>query len=179
MSSDADHHFQALYAELRAAARRQLARGRPGDTLNTTALVHEAYLKLVQAEGAFWRDRGHFFALAARAMRQIAIDHARRAAAGKRGGDLVLVPLEDLDAPDLSRPRDLLALDAALERLEAMDPRLAHLVELRFYAGLTVEEAAEALAVSPRTIKRNWRKARAFLFNAMQGRSPDAAGSAG
>lgn len=173
MSTDADHLFEVLYAELRAAARRQLARGRPGETLNTTALVHEAYLKLIHADPSRCNDRGHFFALAARAMRQIAIDHARRAAAEKRGGEVVVVPLDDLDVPDLSRPGDLLVLEQALERLETVDPELARLVELRFYAGLTVEETADVLGVSSRTIKRDWRKARAFLFDAIGGRRGD------
>lgn len=173
MSTDADYLFQALYAELRSAARRQLARGRPGDTLNTTALVHEAYLKLIRAGESRWRDRGHFFALAARAMRQIAIDHARRASTEKRGGAVVVMSLDALDVPDLSRADDLLLLEEALERLEAVDPDLARLVELRFYAGLTVEETAEALAVSSRTVKRDWRKAKAFLFDALSGRRGD------
>jgi RNA polymerase sigma factor (TIGR02999 family) len=177
MSTDADHLFQVLYAELRSAARRQLARGRPGETLNTTALVHEAYLKLIQSDATSWNDRGHFFALAARAMRQIAIDHARRAAAEKRGGEVVVVPLDHFDVPDLSRPGDLLVLEQALSRLEAVDFELARLVELRFYAGLSVEETAEALGVSPRTVKRDWRKARAFLFDAIGGRRGDDARS--
>jgi RNA polymerase sigma factor (TIGR02999 family) len=173
MSTDADHLFQVLYAELRTAARRQLARGNPGDTLNTTALVHEAYLKLIRVGEGGWRDRGHFFALAARAMRQIAIDHARRAAAEKRGGAVVVVSLDTLDVPDLAHADDLLLLEQALDRLEAVDSDLARLVELRFYAGLTVDETAEALGVSARTIKREWRKARAFLFDAIGGRRDD------
>jgi RNA polymerase sigma factor (TIGR02999 family) len=169
MDSDVDGQFQVLYTQLRAAARRQLARGRPGDTLNTTALVHEAYVKLVQSDASVWRDRAHFFALAARAMRQVAIDYARRAAADKRGGDAAPIPLDSVDVPDISRPRELLAIDRALERLERLDPALARVVELRLYAGLTVEETADALAVSPRTVKRDWRKARAFLFEAVHG----------
>jgi RNA polymerase sigma factor (TIGR02999 family) len=176
MSTDADQFFQVLYADLRSAARRQLARGRPGETLNTTALVHEAYVKLVQAGGSGWNDTGHFFALAARAMRQIAIDYARRSAAEKRGGAVVVVSLDGFDVPDLSHAGDLLALDRALERLEALDPELSKIVELRFFAGLTVDEVAEALGVSPRTIKREWRKARAFLFDAIGGRRDDDGG---
>ena len=160
--------FNLVYAELHKAARRQLAGIRPGATLNTTVLVHEAYLKLVDGARADWTDRGHFFAVAAKAMRQIVIDYARWAARKKRGGDFQLVGLEGIDIADEERAGELVALDEALTRLEAVSARLARLVELRFFAGLSVEETADALALPPHQIKRDWRKARAFLFQAMQ-----------
>ncbi|HXW05118.1 MAG TPA: ECF-type sigma factor [Vicinamibacterales bacterium] len=162
-----DHVFDLVYDELRAAARRQLARARPNQTLNTTVLVHEVYLKLADRARAQPTDRGHFFAVAARAMRQIIIDYARTAARQKRGGELQRIPLE---AEELSTDRagELVALDDALSRLESFSDRLARIVELRFFAGLSVEETAEALAVPAHQVKRDWRKARAFLFDAMQ-----------
>jgi RNA polymerase sigma factor (TIGR02999 family) len=160
--------FNMVYAELHTAARRQLARARPGQTLNTTALVHEAYLKLVDSSQAGWADRGHFFAVAAKAMRQIIIDYARWASRKKRGGGIRRIGLDGIDVADEERAGELVALDAALTQLESVSVRLARLVELRFFAGLSVEEAAETLAVPPHQIKREWRKARAFLFQAMQ-----------
>jgi RNA polymerase sigma factor (TIGR02999 family) len=162
-----DRVFNLVYAELHAAARRQLARARPGQTLNTTMLVHEAYLKLVDAH-ANWTDRGHFFALAAKAMRQIVIDYARWASRKKRGGGVKTISLDGIDVADEQRAGELVALDAALTRLESFSDRLARIVELRFFAGLSIEETAQALAVPPHQIKREWRKARAFLFNAVQ-----------
>jgi len=156
--------FKLVYRELHTAARRQLARARPGQTLDTTVLVHEAYLKLVDSAQANWTDRGHFFAVAAKAMRQIIIDHARWAARKKRGGGFQKVSLDGIDVADEERAAELVALDAALTRLESFSERLARIVELRFFAGLSVEETAEALASPPHQIKREWRKARAFLF---------------
>jgi RNA polymerase sigma factor (TIGR02999 family) len=153
-----------VYQELHALAHRQLNRGPRDGTLSTTTLVHEAYLKLGDHERLELHDRGHFFALAARAMRQIVLDGARRHAADKRGGGLRRIELEDGKIACEERATEILALDGALEKLEALDPRLAAVVELRFYGGLSVEEAAEALGSSPRTIKRDWQKARAFLF---------------
>jgi RNA polymerase sigma factor (TIGR02999 family) len=140
--------------------------------MNTTALVHEAYLRLVDQTRATYRDRHHFFAVAARAMRQIVVDYARRRRAQKRGGGQVPFELrEDLDSP-LLQPEEqaeaLLALDLALNRLAALDPRLVRVVELRFFGGLSVEETAEVLAVSTPTIKRDTRAARAFLYQEMQ-----------
>ena len=170
---DGDRHaidvvFSLVYAELRTAARRQLARARPGDTINTTVLVHEAYLKLVDSARAHWTDRGHFFAVAAKAMRQIIIDHARSASRQKRGGGVHKVSLDGIDVADEERAGELVALDAALTRLESFSERLARIVELRFFAGLSIEETAEALAAQPHQIKREWRKARAFLFQDIQ-----------
>jgi RNA polymerase sigma factor (TIGR02999 family) len=159
--------FNLVYAELHASARRQLARARPGQTLNTTALVHEAYVKLVESAQANWNDRGHFFAVAAKAMRQIIIDYARWAARKKRGGDVQRISLDGIDVADEQRADELIALDAALNRLEAFSAPLARIVELRFFAGLSIDETAEALAMPPHQIKREWRKARAFLFQAL------------
>lgn len=163
-----DAVFSLVYAELHTAARRQLAHARPGQTLNTTMLVHEAYLKLVDSARAQWSDRGHFFAVAAKAMRQIIIDHARWASRQKRGGEAHKISLDGIDVADEQRAGELVALDAALTRLESFSERLARIVELRFFAGLSIEETAEALGSQPHTIKREWRKARAFLFQDLQ-----------
>ncbi len=160
--------FNMVYGELHTAARRQLARARPGQTLNTTALVHEAYLKLVGAAHADWTDRGHFLAVAAKAMRQIIIDYARWASRKKRGGGIHRMTLDGIDVADEQRASELVELDAALTRLESFSDRLARVVELRFFAGLSVEETGAALGAPPHQIKREWRKARAFLLQAMQ-----------
>ena len=132
--------FNLVYGELHTAARRQLARARPGQTLETTALVHEAYLKLVDSAQAHWADRGHFFAVAAKAMRQIIIDYARWTARKKRGGEVQKVSLDGIDVASEERASELVALDAALTRLESFSERLARIVELRFFAGLSIEE---------------------------------------
>lgn len=160
-----DRLFGILYDELRLLARRQLRRSGREQTLDTTSVLHEAYLKLVDPDRAAVEDRMHFMALASRAMRHILVDHARRRAAGKRGaGDRVSLD-GDPPAPPSAGGEDLVALDTALSRLETIDPRLCRVVELRFFGGLSVEEAAEALQTSPRTVKRDWRRARAFLFH--------------
>lgn len=158
--------FTIVYDELRALAHRQLGRPRRHGTLDTTALVHEAYLKLAGGAEMSLHDRGHFFALAATAMRQILIDYARRRTAAKRGGREEPAAIPDLDrlptvAPD--RALELLALDEALARLEAIEPRLGSVVELRVFGGLSIEETARVLEVSEGTVKRDWLKARAFL----------------
>ena len=160
--------FDLVYAELHSAARRQLARARPGQTLETTVLVHEAYLKLVDSATAHWTDRGHFFAVAAKAMRQIIIDYARWTTRQKRGGAVQKVSLDGIDVASEERAHELVALDGALTRLESFSARLARIVELRFFAGLSVEETADALHLPAHQIKREWRKARAFLFQAIQ-----------
>ncbi|HUP24694.1 MAG TPA: sigma-70 family RNA polymerase sigma factor [Thermoanaerobaculia bacterium] len=152
-----------VYDELHAMARRQLRRSRPGQTLNTTALVHEAYLKLVQPARADWNDRSHFLAIAATAMRYIVVDHARRRSAQKRGGDAHHTSLDASELGIEGRVVETLALDQAIERLAAVSDRLARLVELLFFGGLTEEEAAGVLGLSERTVRRDWRKARAFL----------------
>ena len=152
-----------VYSELRRLAGAQLARERAGHTLQPTALVHEAYLKLVGEERAVCESRGHFLALAALAMRRVLCRHAERRAALKRGGDRARVELTDaalaLELPSV----DVLGVDRALTRLEGVDPRAAKVVELRFFGGLSVEDAAAALEISPRTVEREWRVARAWL----------------
>jgi RNA polymerase sigma factor (TIGR02999 family) len=163
-----DRLFRLVYQELHARAHRQLSRSRPGDTLSTTALVHETYLKLVGSAHQTYLDRTHFLAVAARAMRQILVDYARRRVAEKRGGGAKSTTLEPEQMARPERAQDLLDLDDAMARLAELDDRLARTVELRFFGGLSVEETAEAMNVSPRTVKRDWRKARAFLYQSIQ-----------
>lgn len=160
--------FSVIYNELHEAAHRQLARGRPGDTLGTTALVNECYLKLVDSAQRSFEDRRHFLAVAAKAMRQIVVDYARRNAALKRGGGLAAASLDPAQLADPGRSEEIVALDEAVTRLAAIDDRLARLVECRFFGGLSVEETAEVLEISPRTVKRDWRKARALLFDSLR-----------
>jgi RNA polymerase sigma factor (TIGR02999 family) len=164
-----DRLFPIVYRELHDRAHRQLAGRRPGDTLSTTALVHEAYLKLTGSAHQSYQDRNHFFAVASRAMRQILVDYARRHAAAKRGSGGRPISLDADAIPDPGRSEELLELDEALTRLERLDPRLGQVIELRFYGGLSVEEVGEVMGVSPRTVKRDWRKARAFLYQALHG----------
>jgi RNA polymerase sigma factor (TIGR02999 family) len=160
-----------VYDELRSLARAQVRRGGPEQSLGATGLVHEVYLKLVDHSRLEVRDRGHFFALAARAMRQVLVDRARRRSADKRGGEAIVEAANDDDIPAPPEPtEDLLALDEALARLEGLDPRLVRLVEMRFFAGLSVEDTAEALDISPRTVKRDWQKARAVLHRDLRSR---------
>lgn len=156
--------FAAVYGELHGLAHRQRARSRPGDTLSTTVLVHEAFLKISQGAAVAVQDRQHFFALAARAMRQILVDAARSRVADKRGGGALPVELLEGDASVDAVAVDVVALDRALDRLEAVDAQLARLVEGRFFAGLTDAELALALGRNERTIRRDWQRARAFLL---------------
>ena len=158
-----------VYHELRKLADLKLAQERPGQTLQATALVHEAYLRLVAGHHeAAYRDRQHFFAVAATAMRQILVDGARAKQSGKRGGDWQREPLQDVAAP---MPDDeLLALDEALHELQTSDPLKARLVELRYFAGLTGDEAAEILGISPSSADRHWTFARAWLKTKIRGR---------
>jgi RNA polymerase sigma factor (TIGR02999 family) len=158
-----------VYHELRRIAHRQLAGERPDHTLDTGALVHEAYLKLVDLERIEWRGRAHFFAAAAGAMRRILIDHAHARRARKRGGGARPVTLERIEIPSHDTLEELLELDRALERLAALDGRQARVVECRFFAGMTIEETAEALGVSPMTVKRDWTAARAWLNRELAG----------
>ena len=162
-----DRLFPLVYREFHERAHKQLARRRPGETLSTTALVNEAYLKLVDSAHQSYQDRIHFFAVASRAMRQILVDYARRTMAEKRGSGRV-VTLEPDAVANPDRAEELIALDEGLEQLEKLDPRLVRTVELRFFGGLSVEETADALGVSPRTVKRDWQRARAFLFEAVR-----------
>lgn len=158
--------FELVYGELRIMARRRLAGAGDGRTLSPSVLVHESYLKLVGATPEL-RDRSHFYALAARAMRQIVVDHARRRQAAKRGG-AAKVLVDQTEIPISEQQEEILALDEALCELREIDERLARVVELRFFGGLTVEEIAGVLEVSTPTVKRDWRKARAFLLQALR-----------
>jgi RNA polymerase sigma factor (TIGR02999 family) len=152
-----------VYAELRRLARRYLRQERPEHTLQSTALVHEAFIRLVGQDLPELRNRAHFFAVAATLMRQILVDHARSHGARKRGGQTSLLPLELAFVGADVRSRDLLALDDALNGLAALDPRQGRIVELRYFTGLSIEETAEVLGVSPATVKRDWLTARAWL----------------
>ncbi len=167
-----DRLFTLVYADLKSRARQQLARGRPGETLDTTAVVHEAYLKLVDSRHTAYNDRVHFFAVASRAMRQILVDAARKKRAAKRGAGVPAVSLAGVADETAGRTVELIALDDALVELAALDQRLARVVELRFFGGLSTEEIAEAMGSSPRTVKRDWQKARALLLDAI-GHPPD------
>jgi len=158
-----DRLFEAVYSELRTIAHRQLGRSLGAQTLDTTGLVHEAYVRFSKQEHWSVADRLHFYRLAARAMRSIVIDRARRRGRLKRGGDRVVLELDELEVAVPERADELLAVEDALSRLERVEPELAQLVEWRFYAGLSVDEIADLLAVSDRTVKRRWRVARAFL----------------
>lgn len=164
-----DRLLPLVYDELRAAAHRQLRHRRPGQTLDTPALVNEAYLKLVDQTLAGYNDRAHFLAVAAVTMRHILVDYARRRGAQKRGGDNIRVTLDERRLGIDSRAADILAIDQALDALSALSERLGKLVELRFFGGLTVQETAAVLEVSERTVKRDWRKARAFLHRTLGG----------
>ncbi|MCB1053888.1 MAG: sigma-70 family RNA polymerase sigma factor [Acidobacteria bacterium] len=173
--------LSSLYPELRRIAHRHLRRQPPRLTLGTTALVHEAYLKLFKNAEVSWQDRSHLLAVAARAMRQILMSYWRQRFAEKRGaGEVFEVRVEDVDVAEEARGIELLALDQALERLEELDERLARVVELRFFAGLTFPEVGEVLGVTERSAKRYWRTARAFLHQAMDpGGQPDAVAGGG
>jgi RNA polymerase sigma factor (TIGR02999 family) len=160
--------FEHVYADLHRLARRHLRDSGASDT-RATSLVHEVYLRLARGSGLALNDRAHFFAVATRAMRQIVIDHVRQRLTDKRGGGIAPVSLDSaLVAIAEGRDEDVLMLDAALERLASVDQRLAQLVELRFFGGLQFEELADATGMSERTLKRDWTKARAFLYREMK-----------
>lgn len=156
-----------VYDELRRIARRCLSNQSSSHTLQPTALVHEAYLRLARHDSMDWQDRAHFFALAAQMMRQILVDHARKQAAGKRGGNAVTVVVDEGSAVSKERSLDLIALDDAMKRLASLDPRQCQIVELRFFGGLSIEETAQTVKISPATTKREWATARLWLYNAM------------
>jgi RNA polymerase sigma factor (TIGR02999 family) len=158
-----DRLFPIVYRELRRIAHRQLRGERAGHTLSTTALVHEAYFKLVQLDRIQWQNRAQFFAIAARAMRRILVDYALARRRKKRGGGQPALSLDDVIVMVNTQADELLAVDQALQRLEAIDARHARVVECRVFAGLSVEETAEALDISPATVKRDWALARAWL----------------
>jgi RNA polymerase sigma factor (TIGR02999 family) len=152
-----------VYDDLRRIARRQLGRGRPGRTLDTTALVHEAYIDLARSSRLEINDRRHFFAVAARAMRQVIIDYARERAAAKRGGGRTPVPLDLVQIPVDAQAEVVLAIDGALRRLSELNERLTRVFECRYFAGLSEQETAEALDLSLRTVQRDWMKGKAWL----------------
>lgn len=159
----ADELLQLVYGDLRAVAARQLQREQAGHTLQPTALVHEAWLRLIGATPVHYEGRGHFFRIAARAMRQVLVDAARQRRAAKRGGALRAITLDPEVAGELPAELQFLELHDALARLEALDPALGHLVELRFFTGLTLDESADALGVSRRKAAKDWAAARLWL----------------
>ena len=161
-----DRLIDAVYPELRAIAGRQLARERRSHTLQPTALVNEAFLKLSGTERVDWQNRAHFVGIVARLMREILVDHARRRQAAKRDGG-IQVTLESAEIPAPSTELDVVRLDAALAQLETIDAEKSRIVELRYFGGLTIEETADALELSPATIKRHWQTARVWLHEAL------------
>ena len=166
--------WSQVYDELRRMARRQLRHERSAHTFSTTALVHESYLRLFDGASVDWQNRAHFFGVAARAMRHVLVDHARQRRALKRGGGQRAVTLEEQALAVEEQLDDLIALDTALERLEACDARLARVVECRYFGGLTNEETARTLGVASKTVERDWKKARAWLKCRLEERRPRA-----
>lgn len=165
-----DELLAHVYDELRRQAARALRRERREHTLQTTALVHEAYLRLADQRGARWQNRAQFYAIAAQMMRRILVDYAKAQHREKRGGDQERAPFEEaLAIANDERSVDLLALDEALKRLAAMDEQQSRIVELRYFAGLSIEETAETLGISPATVKREWQMAKAWLHHELQG----------
>lgn len=158
-----------VYPELRRIARRYMSKERSQHTLQTSALINEAYLRLVNQQAVGWHDRAHFFAVASRVMRRILIDHARRQAFDKRGGGVKHIALDDTDISIEDRAAEFVALDEALKSLSRIDPRKSRIVELRFFGGLTVDETAEVMELSAITIKREWRSAKAWLYREIAG----------
>ena len=163
-----DELLPVVYEKLRLLAHDQLTREAPGHTLDTTSLVHEAYLKLARADELTWKDRAHFFAVCAQAMRRVLVDHARGRSARKRGGGIPHVPIQDIVAVARSRPDELLWIDEALARLERLSPRQSRVVECRVFAGMGVRDTATAMGVSPATVKRDWQVARAWLSRELE-----------
>jgi RNA polymerase sigma factor (TIGR02999 family) len=162
--SAADRLLPLVYKQLRAAAQLQMAGERPGHTLEATALVHEAFLKLVGDRDLPWQNRRHFYVAAAEAMRQVLLDHARARGRQKRGGGRGRVPLSMADVAESWNLEETVSLDEALRRLESEDGRIAEVVRLRFYAGLSIEQTADALDISPATVKRRWECGRTWLY---------------
>ena len=158
-----DQLIPLVYPELRKLARRYMGRETPEHTLQTSALINEAYLRLVDQQAVEWQDRAHFFAMSARVMRHILIDHARSHRYTKRGGGAQHLPLDDAEAVGYERAAELVALDDALTRLAKLDERKSRIVELRFFGGLSVEETADVIKVAPITVMREWRIAKAWL----------------
>jgi len=161
--------FDIVYDELHGIARNLMRAERPGSTLRPTALVHEAYIRLVEQDGVSWESRAHFFGIAGRAMRQILVDHARERAALKRGGDLTRVTLDEVLVPGSATEYDVRDLDNALEKLSGLDPRASRVVEMRIFGGLSMQEVAHVLGVSKRTADDDWTMARMFLTRELSG----------
>ncbi len=162
-----DKLFPLVHSELRRIAQRQMSQERPGHTLQATALVNEAYLKLAGQQGFDWQNRAHFFAVCAQVMRHILIDHARAHARDKRGGGAVKVSLNEALVVAADQAGHFIALDEALRVLERLDPQKGQIVELRYFGGLSIEEAAEVMNISPRTVRREWQRAKAWLYRMM------------
>jgi RNA polymerase sigma factor (TIGR02999 family) len=168
-----DRLYPMLYKELRTIAHRQRRGERPDHTLNTTGLVHEAYVKLIGLDRMSWQNRGHFLAVAAQAMRRVLVDYAVAARAQKRGGRLQRVSLDDAMLRAERPLEQLIAVDDLLHRLEILNPRLTRVVECRFFSGMSIEETASALQSSPATVKRDWALARAWLYRELNDRNLD------
>lgn len=158
-----------IYRSLQKIARNHLNRERSSHTLQTTALVHEAYLKMVDQNSVDWKNRSHFFAIASQAMRRILLDYARKRISEKRGGEGEKISLDEIDVASINPDKNLLALDEALNELEKIDFQQSRIIELRYFGGLTVEETAEVLQISPRTVAREWAMARAWLLKYLKG----------
>ena len=163
-----DKLMPLVYEELRRLARHYMRRERPGHTLQTSALINEAYMRLVDQQNISWKNRAHFFGISARLMRQILVDHARAHNNAKRGGDQQKVPLDDIASLSKNRAYEIVALDDALQSLSTIDPQQTKIVELRFFGGLTIEETAEVLGISHATVEREWSMARAWLRKEMK-----------
>jgi len=161
-----------VYGELRRLAHHYLSQERAGHTLQSTALVHEAYLRLAGQDAPQWQNRAHFFGIAARIMRQILVEYARGRGTAKRGGKALTLTLDEAVANPQQLDIDVVALDRALSELSELDSQQGRIVELRFFAGLTIEDTSEVLGISPATVKRDWITARAWLYRAMTGEPP-------
>jgi len=168
-----DNLAPLVHKELHRVAAHHMAGERPGHILQTTALVNEAYLRLIDWKNVQWQNRAHFFGLAAQIMRRILVDHARTRNSAKRGGDALQVTLSEAAGVAMQRTTDMVALDDALKTLEALDPRQSKVVELRFFGGLSLEETAEALRVSVATVRRDWSLAQAWLYREMNGKGAE------
>lgn len=165
-----DKLMPLVYDELRRLAHHYMSREHAGHTLQTTALVNEAYLRLIRRQDMHWQNRAHFFAISAQLMRHILVDHARAHTRGKRGGGAPVLTLDEAAVASRERAAEVMALDDALNRLGALDLQQSRIVELRFFGGLTIEETAEVLGLSPATIKREWRTAKAWLYHELSKR---------
>ena len=173
-ASQAEEVFPLIYDDLRKRAHSFLRRERPGHTLQTTALINETYIKLREQRNVEWESRAHFFAICATLMRRILVDHAKGKRRAKRGGGADQVPLDGvpIEIPNSDKGVDVLALDETLDRLADIDPQQARIVELRFFSGFSIEDTADVLAISPSTVKREWRVAKAWLKHELENQHP-------